>query len=208
MEPGTTANQQLEFELAVLRAVPDVIDVATYPKSGFKPKDLKANKVVLKLRTSDGNLPFVTCCGADCASWLEAARDVNTNLSRHLGRPVVVAAEESVKQRGLGAAPVLPEPKKAKARAKAREARAKAREAAKAARAAGTERWAKAWADARALALTDSVLATIGRWRPGQGMEACNVVAIALFRVALTSYEEAVGPLVKAWAKRKCAVLH
>ena len=37
---------------------------------------------------------------------------------------------------------------------------------------------------------------------------ACNVVAIALFRKALTAYEDAVGPLVQAWAKNKCAVLH
>ena len=195
MEPGTTANQQLEFELAVLRAVPGVIHVASYPKSGFKPKDLKANKVVLRLETSDGSLSFVTLCGADCASWLEAARDVNTKLSEHLGTRVVVAAKERVRL-GLGAAPVSPEPEKAKPRAEARAAR----EALKAARAAGIEGWVKDWADARVLALTDSV--------PGQGMEACNVVAIALFRVALTSYEEAVGPLVKAWAKMKYAVLH
>ena len=38
--------------------------------------------------------------------------------------------------------------------------------------------------------------------------EACNVVAIALLRVALTAYESAIGPLVKARAKSKCAVLH
>jgi len=44
-------------------------------------------------------------------------------------------------------------------------------------------------------------------------MQANNVVAIrasavALLRVALTAYESAVGPLVKARAKSKCAVLH
>ena len=51
MEPGTTANQQLEYELAVLRAVPGVIAVASYPKSGFKPKELNANCVKLRLET-------------------------------------------------------------------------------------------------------------------------------------------------------------
>ena len=39
-------------------------------------------------------------------------------------------------------------------------------------------------------------------------MEACQFVAIALLRVAMTAYENAVGPLVKEWAKSKCAVLH
>ena len=38
--------------------------------------------------------------------------------------------------------------------------------------------------------------------------EACQFVAIALLRVAMTAYENVVGPLVKAWAQSKCAVLH
>ena len=33
----------------------------------------------------------------------------------------------------------------------------------------------------------------------------CNPVAIAILRVALTAYEDAMGPLVKALAKDKCA---
>ena len=48
-----------------------------------------------------------TVRGSDCASWLEAARDVKRQLSLHLGTPVVVAAPVRL---GLGAAPVLPEP--------------------------------------------------------------------------------------------------
>ena len=39
-------------------------------------------------------------------------------------------------------------------------------------------------------------------------MKACQFVAIALLRVAMTAYENAVGPLVKEWAKSTCAVLH
>ena len=110
MEPVTPANQLLKFELAVLRAVPGVISVASYPKRGFKPKDLNANSVMLRLQTSDVGVRRIDKhCGADCASWLEAARDVKRQLSLHLGTPVVVAAEERVRL-GLGAAPVLPEP--------------------------------------------------------------------------------------------------
>ena len=113
MEPGTTANQQLEFELAVLRAVPGVLAVASYPKSGFKPKDLNANSVMLRLQTSDGGVRRIDKhCGADCASWFEAARDVKRQLSLHLGSSVVVAAEERVRL-GLGAVPVVPEPQPA-----------------------------------------------------------------------------------------------
>ncbi len=33
----------------------------------------------------------------------------------------------------------------------------------------------------------------------------CNPVAIAILRVAMTAYEAAIGPLVKARAKSKCA---
>ena len=33
----------------------------------------------------------------------------------------------------------------------------------------------------------------------------CSPVAIAILRVALTAYEDAMGPLVKALAKDKCA---
>ena len=33
----------------------------------------------------------------------------------------------------------------------------------------------------------------------------CSPVAIAILRVALTAYEDAMGPLVKAQAKDKCA---
>ena len=113
MEPGgTTANQQLEFELAVLRAVPGVIAVASYPKSGFKPKELNANCVKLRLETCDGVRRIDKHCGADCASWLEAARDVKRQLSLHLGSSVFVAAEERVRL-GLGAVPVVPEPQPA-----------------------------------------------------------------------------------------------
>ena len=80
---------------------------------GFKPKDLNANCVKLRLQESDGGVRPINIkhCGApeDCASWLEAARVVKRQLSLHLGTPVVVAAEERVRL-GLGAAPVLPEP--------------------------------------------------------------------------------------------------
>jgi hypothetical protein len=114
MEPGgTTANQQLEFELAVLRAVPGVSAVASYPKNGFKPKDLNANCVMLRLQTTDGVRRIDKHCGADCASWLEAARDVKRQLSLHLGSSGVVAAAEERVRLGLGAAPVEPEPRPA-----------------------------------------------------------------------------------------------
>jgi hypothetical protein len=38
-------------------------------------------------------------------------------------------------------------------------------------------------------------------------MYPCNPVAIANMRVAMTAYEGAIGPIVKAWAKSKCARL-
>jgi hypothetical protein len=34
---------------------------------------------------------------------------------------------------------------------------------------------------------------------------ACGPVTIAILRVAMTAYEDAIGPLVKARAKSKCA---
>ncbi len=37
------------------------------------------------------------------------------------------------------------------------------------------------------------------------GAYACNPVAIAILRVAITAYEDAMGPLVKARANSKCA---
>ena len=43
---------------------------------------------------------------------------------------------------------------------------------------------------------------------PGQASRMdtkCNPVAIAILRVAITAYEDAMGPLVKARAKSKCA---
>ena len=33
----------------------------------------------------------------------------------------------------------------------------------------------------------------------------CSPVAVAIMRVAMTAYEDAIGPLVKARAKSKCA---
>ena len=77
---------------------------------GFKPKDLNANCVKLRLQESlmvASGRSINTAGQTAHRSWLEAARDVKRQLSLHLGTPVVVAAPVRL---GLGAAPVLPEP--------------------------------------------------------------------------------------------------
>ena len=108
MEPAaTTANQQLEFELAVLRAVPGVLAAAAYPKKGFKPSNLNDNSIKLRLETDDGVKMVAKHCGAECHSWLEAARDVRTQLTLLVGSAAVAAAEERVRL-GAGAAPAAP----------------------------------------------------------------------------------------------------
>ena len=61
---------------------------------------------------------------------------------------------------------------------------------------------------ARSGTITAPAQRTVAIKASSAGMEACQFVAIALLRVAMTAYENVVGPLVKAWAKSKCAVLH
>ena len=94
-----TAQQQLDFELAVLGKLPGASSVTDFPKGGVavvKPNDLQANGVRFKL---DGRLIKQTFNG-DISDKVKAARVLKDRMKSDafVGEAAVLAAEEQVRR--------------------------------------------------------------------------------------------------------------
>ena len=97
------AQQQLDFELAVLRALPGVSSVADFPPGGvskIKPSVPQDNGVRLKLNQRKLDQRF----NSNISDKVTAARELKNRLkgAEFVGEAAVLAAEEQVR---LGAQP-------------------------------------------------------------------------------------------------------
>ena len=107
---GALPDAEQEFELSILKAIPGVLGVYVYPKSGYDATDFNKNRVVVKFVVEpEARIRTITTpCTAEMPLVVDAVIAAKEKVANLVGSAAIAAAEQQVKTRAGSTQPAAP----------------------------------------------------------------------------------------------------